>query len=80
MRPVYPAGAIQNGVEGTVALEARIGTDGSVEEARVVSTPHPDLGSAAADAVRQWLFDPTYLNCVAIPVKMTVTVTFQLES
>jgi TonB family protein len=80
VRPVYPAGAIQNGVEGTVTLEARIGTDGSVEEVKVVSTPNADLGSAAADAVRQWLFDPTYLNCVAIPVKMAVTVNFQLEA
>ena len=79
VRPVYPASAIQAGASGTVMLEARIGTDGTVEEARVVSTPHPDLGSSAADAVRQWIFDPTYLNCVAIPVKMTVTVNFQLE-
>lgn len=79
VRPVYPASAIQAGAHGTVQLESRIGTDGQVEEVKVVSTPHADLASAAVDAVRQWLFDPTYLNCVAIPVKMAVTVNFQLE-
>jgi len=28
------------------------------------------------DAVRQWEFDPTLLNCQAIPVTMTVTIDF----
>jgi TonB family protein len=79
VRPVYPASALQAGVHGTVLLESRIGTDGSVEEVKIVSAPHPDLGSAAADAVRQWVFDATYLNCVAIPVSMAVTVNFELE-
>jgi hypothetical protein len=31
------------------------------------------------DAVRQWQFDPTFLNCVAIPVSMSVTANFELE-
>jgi TonB family protein len=79
VRPQYPASMLSAGVEGTVVLRARIGSDGNVEEATVVSTPHPDLGSAAADAVRQWEFDPTYLNCVAIPVEMKVTVNFERE-
>jgi hypothetical protein len=29
--------------------------------------------------VRQWQFEPTFLNCAAIPVNMGITVTFQLE-
>jgi hypothetical protein len=46
---------------------------------RVVSTPHPDLAAAAVDAVRQWQFDATLLNCVAIPVKLGITVDFARE-
>jgi hypothetical protein len=29
--------------------------------------------------VREWEFDGTLLNCVAIPVKMGITVSFALE-
>jgi TonB family protein len=79
MRPVYPASALSAGVEGSVVLEGVIGTDGTMEDVRVVSTPHPDLAAAAVDAVRQWQFDATLLNCVAIPVKLGITVDFARE-
>ncbi|MGB2712885.1 MAG: M56 family metallopeptidase [Vicinamibacterales bacterium] len=78
VRPLYPASAIRGGAEGTVTLQSRIGADGTVEDVQVVSTPSSDLASAATEAVRQWLFDPTYLNCVAVPVTMNVTVNFAL--
>ena len=79
VRPYYPPSALGAGANGTVALQARIGTDGDVEDVNVASTPHPDLAASAVDAVRQWQFEPTFLNCVAIPVTMKITVTFQLE-
>ena len=43
----------------------------------VTDTPHGDLGKAAADAVRQWQFTPTLLNCVGTEVLMKVRVTFE---
>jgi TonB family protein len=79
VRPLYPASAVASGIEGVVTLQSRIGTDGSVEEVNVVSSPNADLSAAAMDAVRQWIFDSTYLNCVAVPVTMKVTVSFGLE-
>lgn len=78
VRPVYPASAISGGKEGTVILQSRIGADGAVEDVQVVSTPSSDLANAATEAVRQWIFDSTYLNCVAVPVTMNVTVSFAL--
>ena len=39
----------------------------------------PQLDAAAVDAVRQWEFEPTYLNGMAVPVIMTVTVNFTVE-
>ena len=36
VEPVYPEGAKEKGIEGTVAVEAVIGADGRVTEARVV--------------------------------------------
>jgi protein TonB len=76
--PVYPAIAQQARVEGVVIIEAVIGTDGRVKEARVL-TSKPLLDEAALAAVRQWVFSPTTLNGVPVPVLMTVTVNFTLR-
>jgi protein TonB len=76
--PVYPAIAQQARVEGVVIIEAIIGTDGRVKEARVLKS-QPLLDGAALAAVRQWVFSPTLLNGVPVPVIMTVTVNFTLR-
>ena len=38
----------------------------------------PLLEQAAIEAVRQWIYTPTLLNGVAVPIVMTVTVNFKL--
>ena len=77
-QPVYPAIAQSARVQGTVIIEAVIGVDGRVAEARVLRSI-PLLDQAALDAVRQWVYTPTLLNGVPVPVVMTVTVTFTLR-
>jgi TonB family protein len=80
VKPVYPPAMRDAGLEGTVPIEARIGTDGSVVSAQVASARvHPEFAAAAIDAVRQWQFSPTLLNGTAIEVLMTVRVQFRLE-
>jgi len=76
--PVYPPMALAARVEGTVIIEAVISTTGTVQEARVV-TSVPLLDEAALAAVRQWVFTPTLLNGVPVPVIMTVKVEFMLR-
>jgi protein TonB len=76
--PVYPVIAQQARVGGVVIIEAIIGTDGRVTEARVLRS-RPFLDEAALQAVRQWTFTPTLLNGVPVPVIMTVTVHFKLD-
>jgi len=78
VRPAYPAAARDAGVSGLVILEARIGTDGAVENARVLRSI-PLLDQAALDAVMQWRFTPTLMNGQPVPVLMTVTVNFTLQ-
>jgi TonB family protein len=78
VKPVYPEIAQQAGIQGIVIIEAIIGTDGAVESARVLR-PVPLLDQAALDAVTQWRYTPTVLNGQAVPVVMTVTVTFNLS-
>ena len=77
VNPVYPAEAMAAGVSGVVILEAVIGVDGRVNDAKVLRSI-PQLDEAAVNAVRQWVYTPTLLNGVPVPVIMTVTVTFSL--
>ena len=77
VQPVYPAEAQAAKVQGIVIMEATIGVDGRVTDARVLRSV-PLLDQAAVDAVRQWEYTPTLLNGTAVPIIMTVTVTFNL--
>jgi protein TonB len=76
--PVYPLIAQAVRLEGDVVLEAIIGTDGSVQDLRVVRSS-PLLDEAAVEAVRQWRYTPTLLNGTPVPVVMTVRVSFRLR-
>jgi protein TonB len=78
VRPVYPAIAQSARVQGIVIIEATIGPNGKVQDARVLRSI-PLLDQSALDAVRQWEFTPTLLNGVPVPVIMTVTVQFTLQ-
>jgi protein TonB len=76
--PVFPILAKQTKLEGNVSIDAVIDTEGNVVEMRVVSG-NPLLISAALEAVRQWKYEPTYLNDRPIAVQLVVTVIFKLE-
>ena len=65
-------------VQGIVIVEATIGPNGKVQDAKVLRS-HPLLEAAALDAVRQWEFTPTLLNGSPVSVVMTVTVDFRLR-
>jgi TonB family protein len=78
VKPVYPQDAKDAKVQGVVVMEAVIGPDGKVKEAKVLRSV-PMLDQAALDAVRQWEFAPTLLNGVAQTMIMTVTVNFTLQ-
>lgn len=78
IRPRYPAIAQSARVQGLVIIEAVVGPDGRVQNARVLRSV-PLLDQAALDAVRQWEYTPTLLNGLPVPVIMTVTVRFTLD-
>jgi TonB family protein len=78
VEPVYPEEARAAGVEGTVTLQIVIGNDGSVTSADPVEG-NPVLWRAAADAVKQWKYQPTLLNGQPVEVQTTVPVRFELK-
>lgn len=78
-QPIYPVLARSAKKEGVVIIEAIIGVDGKVEDARIIRSI-PLLDQAALDAVNAWEYTPTLLNGRPTPVIMTVTVHFKLSN
>ena len=76
VKPIYPQQLYEQNIGGTVVLQAQIDTEGRVGSVEVVTPAHPDLNAAAIEAVRQWEFDSTILNCSKIEVPMKINVTF----
>jgi protein TonB len=77
--PSYPMLARQMKVQGSVVLEALIGTDGLIQDLRVLSGP-AILSSAAREAVRQWRFKPYLQNGRAVETEAKITVNFTIST
>ena len=77
MTPTF--GALPLRAQGAVLIEATIGPDGRVQDARVLHSVVALLDQAALDAVRQWAYEPSLLNGEAVSVIMTVVVNFALQ-
>lgn len=77
-QPVYPLLAQHMNVQGSVVLQALIGTDGVVENLHVLSGP-AILATAAQQAVREWRFKPIVENGQAVESKATITVNFTIK-
>ena len=78
VEPLYPALAREARREGVVILEATTDIYGRVISVRVLRSV-PLLDEAAADAVRQWVYEPLLVNGRPRPVTFTVTVRFVLQ-
>lgn len=78
VEPVYPDIAKQARVQGIVILECTISPQGRVTDVKVLRGI-PLLNESAVAAVKQWVYSPTLLNGVPVPVIMTVTVNFRLQ-
>jgi TonB family protein len=75
--PEYPADAKEKHIEGTVALNVDIDSEGVVARVELVSG-HPQLTAAAMDAVLEWKYRPFMLNGEAVAVETTVQVKFAI--
>jgi TonB family protein len=73
--PIYPADALAARLGGIVILELLVAPEGYVQNANVLRSV-PGLDQAALDAVYQWVYVPTLLNGVPVPVLYNVTVSF----
>jgi periplasmic protein TonB len=76
--PDYPPLARRARLTGMVIIDAVIGPDGRVTNAKVLRGV-PMLDEAALAAVRQWVYTPTLLGGIPVALEMTVTVNFRLK-
>lgn len=76
--PVYPPHAIRARVEGTVIIEAIIGKDGKIKDAKVTRSA-PLLDQAAIEAIKKWEYEPPIINGAPAELILTVTVNFVLK-
>jgi TonB family protein len=89
--PVYPESLRQQGVEGTVLIQAIVGKSGNVMSAQAVGSQRAGAGGAptveqssefsdaALNAVRTWQYEPTLLNGEPVEVLTTIAISFQLR-
>jgi TonB family protein len=80
VKPLYPESARKAGAQGITLLKLRVLENGKVGEVQIEqSAGHPDLDMAAADAVRQWLFEPARMGKQPIAVWVLLPVKFELH-
>src|SRR4030095_1204761 len=80
VKPLYPESARKARAQGITLLKLRVLENGKVGEVQIEqSAGHPDLDMAAADAVRQWLFEPARMGKQTIAVWVLLPVKFELQ-
>ena len=79
VEPQYPADAIAAHRSGEVTLEVHVAEDGSVSSVQTLSGD-PLLAAAAAQAVRNWRYQPYRLREQPSPFQTDVTLTFSLPN
>lgn len=75
VEPTYPPSASDRGIGGSVVLTAIVSRTGAVENVTLVRGPEP-LAEAAAEAVRQWVYEPYRRNGEPVAVQTTIIVKF----
>ena len=78
VEPIYPAQARREGKQGTAWLDAVIAADGTVRKTQIISGDEV-LAQAAADAVRQWRFEPYRAADRPLEVETAIAIEFRLN-
>jgi TonB family protein len=82
-KPVYPPSARANQIQDFVVLQGVIGVDGTVVSLQVdpaQGSSNLALVASAIEAVRQWRYQPAFLNGQPVEFATTITVNFTLAN
>jgi periplasmic protein TonB len=75
--PVYPEQALQMKIQGAVEIMATISKDGNITNMKVLNGD-AILAQAAMEAVKQWKYNPYYLDSQPVEIQTQITVNFKL--
>jgi protein TonB len=75
--PEYPIGAKAKHIQGHVVMDVQVLNDGGVGNVDVVSG-NPVLAEAAVNAVRQWKYQPYFVDGHSVESQTRVTINFLL--
>jgi|SRR5215207_3747878 len=80
-KPRYTAEAMKAKVQGMVEVQAIVLTDGTVGDVRIVQSLDKEFGldEQAIAAVKKWRFNPGQKDGVAVPVVVSIELTFTLR-
>ena len=81
VKPQYTKEAMQARIQGSVWLSCVVSETGFISDVKVsksLDTEH-GLDQAAIDAARQWEFKPAQKDGKAVPVRVTIELTFTLK-
>ena len=77
----YPKEAVDNAIEGTVAIQFVIDKDGSVTNIKILKNPGGGLGEEAERVIRKMpKWSPGYQRNQAVRVKMIVPLKFKMNN
>jgi TonB family protein len=76
--PSYPYEAKQAQASGSVVIEFIVTAEGTVANARIVSSSHRIFEAAALASIRQWRFEPGKINGRPVNTKMQQTIVFNV--
>jgi TonB family protein len=81
VKPVYTDEAKEAGIQGVVELEAVVLTDGTVGDITITRSLDRKYGldQQAILALKQWVFSPGKKDGKAVPVAVTIEMTFTLK-
>lgn len=81
VKPAYTAAAMRARIEGVVLLECVVGVDGRVGVVKILRSADraSSLDDEAVKAARQWQFRPGRRDGVAVPVFVTIELTFSMR-
>jgi TonB family protein len=73
----YPASLKGSGIQGTVAVDVVVGTNGCSENITVVRKLHPELDEIAKQTVSSWKFQPAMKDGHPVKVLVRIEVAFK---
>ena len=81
VEPKYTSEAMKQKIQGEIQLQAVVDADGTVRDIRVIKSLDRTFGldEKAIEAARQWLFKPGQRDGRAVPVIVTLVMSFSVQ-